>query len=63
MGSETGVVMQAVTSRGGRWRVQMIWPKRPKRYFGRFDSKAEAERWIAEHRWLAVERQAEPPES
>jgi hypothetical protein len=34
------------------------------RYFGRFESEAEAKRWIAEHLWLTkqnFERRADPP--
>src|SRR5262249_53512484 len=32
------------------------------RYFGKFDSEAEAERWIAGHRWLSkLERQVSRP--
>jgi hypothetical protein len=58
-------VMQPVKSRG-HWRVQMTWPRAhgPTRYFGKFDSEAEAKRWIAEHRWLTkqnLERQPDPP--
>ena len=55
----TGVVMQPVVS-GGHWRVQMTWPRKAPRYFGKFNSLAEAERWIAGHRWLTkpnLERQ------
>jgi hypothetical protein len=34
--------------RGDHWRVQLAW----NRYFGKFASLPEAERWIAEHLWL-----------
>jgi hypothetical protein len=36
----------------GYWRVEIAWPDHPPRYFGKFPSKDEAEKWIAEHRWL-----------
>jgi hypothetical protein len=58
---KAGIVMQPVKSRG-HWRVQMTWPSHPKRYIGRFDSEAEAKRWISEHSWLLKkkpERQTE----
>jgi O-methyltransferase involved in polyketide biosynthesis len=34
------------------WRVQMAWPDSNPRYFGKFNSRTEAEKWIAEHQWL-----------
>ena len=34
------------------WRVQMAWPDSNPRYFGKFHSRTEAEKWIAEHQWL-----------
>jgi hypothetical protein len=60
---ETGVVMQPVKQRV-HWRVQKTGPLYPARYVGKFDSEAEAERWIAEHRWLtkqSPERRQETP--
>jgi len=36
----------------GHWRVKMTWPDQTTRYFGKFNSQADAERWIVEHRWL-----------
>jgi hypothetical protein len=30
----------------------MEWPNKHPRFFGNFRSQAEAEKWIAEHRWL-----------
>jgi len=65
-GSGTRVLMQPVVVSGGHWRVRMTWSQHPARYFGKFDSKAEAERWIAEHRWLtkqSLERQPDQPET
>ncbi len=43
------------------WRVEMAWPKRNPRYFGRFDSRAEAEKWIKEHRWVADQAVRDSP--
>jgi hypothetical protein len=40
----------------GYWRVKLAWPDRH-HFFGKFLSKAEAEKWIEEHRWLAEQRQ------
>jgi hypothetical protein len=34
------------------WRVQIIWPNGGAHYFGRFASKKEAVKWIADHAWL-----------
>ncbi len=34
------------------WRVQLAWANGNNRYFGKFGSQLEAERWIAEHQWL-----------
>jgi len=34
------------------WRVQMAWPDSNPRYFGKFHSQTEAEKWIAKHQWL-----------
>lgn len=39
------------------WRVKMKWPNSIPRFFGRFNTEAEAERWIAEHRWLTEQRE------
>jgi hypothetical protein len=43
------------------WRVQMAWPESHPRYFGKFDSRAEAEKWIEKHDWLTEQNQ-EPDE-
>jgi hypothetical protein len=45
------VTLTAVQGRD-YWRVKMTWPDSAPRYFGKFASKAEAEKWIAEHHWL-----------
>jgi glutaredoxin 3 len=52
-------VMLTAVAQSGYWRVKMAWPDYPPRFFGRFDTEAEAELWIAEHRWL-IEQHAEP---
>ena len=48
------------------WRVKMTWPNKTPRFFGRFESEADAERWIEEHRWLTTQPQepgADEPEA
>ena len=39
--------------RRDRWRIQISRPDYKPRFFGDFDSEAEAARWIKEHSWLA----------
>jgi hypothetical protein len=51
------VVLTPVVSARGKWRVKIAWPDATPRYFGKFNSQAEAERWIAEHQWLIEQRQ------
>jgi hypothetical protein len=41
--------------------VEIAWPNKTPRYFGKFHSQAEAEKWIANHHWL-TERDQEPDE-
>jgi hypothetical protein len=42
----------------GYWRVQMAWPTSKKlHFFGKFVSRAEAEKWIEQHRWLTGQPQ------
>ena len=36
----------------GYWRVKMTWPNKNLHFFGKFLSRAEAEKWIEQHRWL-----------
>jgi hypothetical protein len=52
----SSVVLTAVAE-AGYWRVKLAWPKMPPRYFGKFETQAEAEKWIAEHRWLIEQRE------
>jgi hypothetical protein len=42
---------------GDFWRVKLVWPNRTPRFFGKFGSQAEAEKWIEEHRWLTAQPQ------
>lgn len=51
------VVITPVTHTG-YWRVKMAWPNQTPHFFGKFRSRAEAEKWIAQHRWLTKRRQA-----
>jgi hypothetical protein len=46
-----GVTLTAVQG-WDYWRVKMAWPDSTPRYFGKFASNAEAEKWIAEHHWM-----------
>jgi hypothetical protein len=52
----SSVVLTPVAE-AGYWRVKLAWPKRTPHYFGKFQSRTEAERWIAEHHWLTEQRQ------
>ena len=42
----------------GYWRVKLTWPNKNVHFFGKFLSRAEAEKWIERHRWLT--EQPEP---
>ena len=44
--------------RGDRWRIQMSWPGYNARFFGDFNSEAEATRWIKDHSWLTPDTKA-----
>jgi hypothetical protein len=41
----------------GCWRVKIRWPDHTPRYFGKFPSRMEAEKWIEGHRWLTKQPQ------
>ena len=45
----------------GYWRVKIAWPEVSPRYFGKFRSREEAEKWIEKHCWLTKQTQ-EPDE-
>jgi hypothetical protein len=53
----SSVVLTPVVAARGKWRVKIAWPDAIPRYFGKFNSQAEAERWITEHQWLIEQRQ------
>ena len=57
MGDFLSTIRLAAIRQSGHWRVEMRWPKRPPRYFGKFDSQREAEEWIEAHRWMSAQRQ------
>jgi hypothetical protein len=46
------IAVLTAVARSGYWRVKLEWPHPPPRFFGRFLTRAEAERWIADHQWL-----------
>jgi hypothetical protein len=61
----SSVVLTPVTQ-AGHWRVKIAWPGKTPHYFGRFNSQAEAEQWIADHHWMTEQRQepgADEPEA
>jgi hypothetical protein len=35
----------------------MAWPNNAVRFFGKFLSRREAEKWIEKHRWLSKQNQ------
>jgi hypothetical protein len=54
-----GVTLTAVQG-PDYWRVKIAWPNSIPRYFGKFASKPEAEKWIAEHHWLTEQSKVAP---
>ena len=58
------VVLRPV-SQAGYWRVELAWPNNFRHYFGKFNSRTEAEKWIADHHWLTRESQVAdvPPDA
>jgi hypothetical protein len=55
----SSIVLTPVTQ-SSYWRVKIGWRnKRPRysRYFGKFQSREEAEKWIEKHRWLTEQAQ------
>jgi hypothetical protein len=59
-GGVSSIVLTPITQ-SGHWRVKIAWPNKTPHYFGKFQSRAEAEKWIEEHRWLTEQAQ-EPDE-
>jgi hypothetical protein len=56
----SSIVLTPITE-AGHWRIKMTWPnnRNTPRFFGRFETRAEAEKWIADHIRL-TERRQEP---
>ena len=42
--------------RDGHWTVRVIWPNGASHHVGRYADRREADKWIAEHRWMTAER-------
>jgi hypothetical protein len=55
-----GVVTLTAIQGWDCWRVKMAWPDHTPRFFGKFDSQAQAEKWIAEHHWLTEQSKVTP---
>jgi hypothetical protein len=45
----------------GVWRVQITWANGSKNRIGKFSTKQEAEKWVADHRLLTEQTVEEPP--
>lgn len=41
----------------GHWRVKIAWARKTPHFFGKFQTKKEAEEWIADHHWMAEQRE------
>jgi len=52
---DRSVVLSPI-KQSGCWRVEIKWPDHPPRYFGKFNSRTDAEEWINLHHWL-IQRQ------
>jgi hypothetical protein len=62
----SSVELTPVVTAGGIWRVKIAWPDATPRYFGKFETQAEAEQWIEQHRWLTEQSQepdVSPPDT
>jgi hypothetical protein len=59
-GGVSSVTLRPIMQRN-YWRVEITWPDHRPRHFGKFRSRAEAEKWIEEHHWLTEQTQ-EPKE-
>jgi hypothetical protein len=57
MGAELSSVVLTSVRQADYWRVKIAWSKTIPRYFGKFHSQTEAEKWIEEHHWLTEQRQ------
>jgi hypothetical protein len=56
MGDVSSVAFKPIWQ-SGSWRVEIRWPNQTPRYFGKFTSRTEAEKWIEEHHWLTKQPQ------
>jgi hypothetical protein len=54
-------VLSPVAQADGVWRVQITWANGSKNRIGKFGTKQEAEKWIADHRLLTERPVEEPP--
>jgi hypothetical protein len=52
----SSVLLTAITQ-SGYWRVKIAWPNKTPHFFGRFQSKEEAEKWIEQHHWMTKQPQ------
>jgi hypothetical protein len=50
-------VMLTPVAEAGSWRVKIAWPNKTPHFFGKFQTKAEAEKWIERHHWMTEQRQ------
>jgi hypothetical protein len=57
MGVELNSVVLTPVRQADYWRVKITWSKTIPRYFGKFHSQTESEKWIEEHHWLTEQRQ------
>ena len=53
----------SVVQSDGLWRVRITWGNGSKNHIGKFATKQEAEKWIADHRLLTERPVEEPPPS
>jgi len=51
-GIERDMLRLTAIQQRGIWRVKLAWQNRTPRYFGKFRSQADADKWIEDHRWL-----------
>jgi hypothetical protein len=64
----SGIAMSSVVlnpvAEAGYWRVKIAWPNKTPHYFGKFQNKKEAEKWIEQHHWMTEQREEPniPPE-
>ena len=56
MGDPSPLVLTPIRL-SGYWRVKMTLPNNNVRYFGKFLSRREAEKWIEKHAWLSRQNQ------